>query len=74
MPGGEEAEFQQVDHVVLGQHGMPGSEPVEGSQVLLQGVDDQHILQGPCQLRHYTAHHQRIPVLGIKHLQSVHCC
>lgn len=68
MPSWEESELQQVDHVVLRQHSMPGSEPVEGGQVLLQGVDDQHILQRPGQLGNNAAHDQGIPVLGVKHL------
>ena len=44
VPGREEAEFQQVDHVVLRQHSLPGHEPLEGGQVLLIWVDHQHIL------------------------------
>ena len=70
MPGREESELQQVDHVVLREHSMPGSEPVEGRQILLQWVDDQHVLQCPGQLGDDAAHDQGVPVLGIKHLNS----
>ena len=68
VPLGEEVRFQQVDQQVRRQHGRPGRDPVPDGEVLLRGVDDQALAQRPCQLGQDAPQHQRLPVLGLKHL------
>jgi len=49
----------------------PCHHPVPGGEVLVAGVDDQGVRQGPGQFGQDAAQHEGLPVLGLKHLHGI---
>ncbi len=68
VPLGPEVLLQQAGELRGREHGRPRGHPAPGGQVLRARVDRERVAQRPRQLRQDGALHERVPLLGAKHL------